>query len=254
MVTRLKVRRVGRRRVIKAKSRKIKAKRRPFLQRKVRFVIRGGRRVKLKKPVTVKKSLLTGLAVGTAFATGLTGAGRLALGFIGRKALARPVLSFIGIPAVTGVLLTSPTAREFISPKGSLQRGKAVGSAIEDPSGFLAGIRGTAGKLAPAVIPATLLAGGLVLGGKILGKIKDRDISLPSLPSRQIPIAQLPVATAQALTPTTAPLGAVQKPKPIEEVKPVKAVPSVKIVNKPQVNVSFRKSRRFINQQVVVKR
>lgn len=100
--------------------------------------------------------------------------------------------------------------------------------------------------------PSVLTAGaiGAAIGAAFAGiipLIKDRKIK-----EEKLPIAQLP-PTPQ-LQPSLEPFGATQ---PLEEVVAPEmiptAMPSIKITNKPQINISFKKSRRFINQQVLVK-
>ena len=84
----------------------------------------------------------------------------------------------------------------------------------------------------------------------IMGKKRRGD--LPSIPDIGIPsgIAVSPI-TPPALS--IEPIGAVEKPE--EEIKPIAVSPMPKITNtfKPSIDISFRKSKKFINQQVIVK-
>lgn len=170
-------------------------------------------------------------------------------------------------PAAVGLLASSPRIRKIItktlSPKAQFERGKTIGGLVEDPSKFLPkektgksvgervkDIALTTGLIGGGVAAAV---GGVVLAKKGLTKVKSL------LPTGQ---AQQPVVTFQqipalpSISTGAAPIGAVEKPTPLEkEIAPMQVMPSIKITNKPQnnINIRFSKSRKFINQQLLVR-
>ncbi len=219
---------------------------------RVRRLQRGRRR---RKKIVRTLGVLTGAA---AFQKVLTSpvttvvAGTALGAFVGQ-----PVKAFLGTSALVtgiGVLSTSPRARKaakfIVSPVRRLAGGKVIGAAIEEPTTFLQKLLGL-GAVAAVPIATAGIGAAAVLGTQRL--LRDRKI--PTLPSG-LPAA-LPAAAITTGLPVSPraiePLGAVQPEKPIEEVKPPKAVPAVKITNKPEININFRKSRRFINQQILVR-
>ena len=174
------------------------------------------------------------------------------------------VKSFLGGGTAAGLLKESPKARAFVKQKilSPEKTGKELGKFIEDPSrlkpkedqtlgskvleaGKKAGLIGAAGAAA---------VGGAALVKKGLEKVKEKALlpkSIPSIPSQALPHAILPAVPS--ITPSQQPLGAMQKEKPLEAVSAPAAMPNIKITNKPEINISFKKSRKFINQQVLVK-
>jgi len=173
--------------------------------------------------------------------------------------LKRTALTATGI----GVLQTSPKARAFV--KGKLRDptgiGRGIGGIIEDPSQLVPkGPETGREKVLQFLKTAGLVGGAAALGGVAIGafrRFRDRP--------RQVrgPIgADVLGAAILPATPTiiSQPLGVVEKP-PKEEpttVTPSVAapamVPDIKIINKPEINIRFSKSKRFINQQVLIRR
>lgn len=98
-----------------------------------------------------------------------------------------------------------------------------------------------------------LAVGGAVAGKKALDKVKD--IKVPKFFGNGTPEAVLP--SPSPISPIAEPFGAVQPEVPIEDkikdVAPV-SMPSIKITNKPSINIKFSKRRKFINQQVLVRK
>lgn len=161
----------------------------------------------------------------------------------------------VGVPTAVGVLKVSPKARSLISPFKAEKRGEELGKIIEDPSKLfpkekekpiekIKEIAKTAGIVA---VPAAAAAAGVAVAAKKIKEAKEKVISSPEQ------IATLPSETLPA---TEEPLGAMQ-PEPQKvpiEAAPV-SMPSIKNVFKPSIDirVSQRKTRKFINQQVVIR-
>lgn len=87
------------------------------------------------------------------------------------------------------------------------------------------------------LIPAAIGTGAAVLGSTLLGRIKDTKIPAGAI---------LPTGAIQ-------PLGAVEKPEVKEKEVPKAIMPSIKNTFNPEINISFKKSKKFINQQVFVR-
>jgi len=176
------------------------------------------------------------------------------------KTLGGKVLLVTGISALT----SSPILRSLVVRKlNPVSTGRELGLLVEDPSKLfpkdttakgvrekIKDIAKTAGLIG-GVAAATV--GGVILAKKGIEKVKSIIPSRsPAPPSQITPFAILPAATP--ISSLTQPLGAVQKP--VEEDKVTKAIPSIpsiKITNKPEINIKFSKSRKFINQQILVK-
>ena len=167
---------------------------------------------------------------------------------------------------VAGLLKASPKARTFVKEKilAPEKTGEALAGFLEDPKTLLPKEKETfKEKVIDATKTAGLIGGGaaIVAGGVALGK-KIKAAKIPKIPSligpsvAQVPSQVLPAAILPArpsITPLSQPLGAVQKP--IEsKVDVAPRVPSVVNTFNPQINIKISKSRRFINQQVLVKR
>jgi len=187
--------------------------------------------------------------------------------FFQPKTTTQAVSRFVGIPTALGVLAISPTARGFLDPRESFGRGKSLGEIIEDPSKLedvlkikekdtlkekIIGGAKTAG-VAGGVIAAG--AGIVAVGKKVKEKFTETKIptpTIPDIPSFVPPtFTQLPVGTALQQEP----IGIVEKEIPEVIAEPVKTeMPSItnKNVFSPEINIKFSKSRKFINQQIVV--
>jgi len=159
-----------------------------------------------------------------------------------------------GSLAVTtiGVLQTSPKARKgakfLLDPTRRLKGGQVIGEVIEEPKSLLERI-GVIGKevIAPVAVVGALTAGGLAVAKKIKGRTK-----VPSIPT----ISPVGIALPSAPLPTVEPFAPVKQPEeaPSELIpEKVTPMPSIKNIFKPKVNIKISKTKRFINQQVVVK-
>ena len=171
--------------------------------------------------------------------------------------------TFIGTGLASGIL-TSARARAFARQKVLDPTAIGIGLAgiIEDPSKLIPKEKTPSGlkeKVIEIGKAAGLIGGtaAAVVGGVALGKAALAKIPKPSLPkaketTQEPPIAFLPAPPS--LTPTTQPLGAVQQPP---EVAPVveKPQPPINITNtfNPTIDIRFSKSRKFINQQLLIR-
>ena len=232
-----------------------------------RTVLRKRREAKRRRPRTTKAAeiLAKGLILALPF-------GKPKLALAGVKAIGKALVprtlkgalvAAATVPTAILVLKESPRAREAlrfaIDPRKAPEKARIISGIIEDPSKLVPKEGETlkekiiqAGKAAGLIGAVTAAAaGGLVVAGRV---IKGKIPSLPTGRASQLPpIAFLPAPSS--ITPTIQPLGAVQKPMEPEKIAQAQplAMPSIKITNKPEINISFRKSRRFINQQVIVK-
>ena len=168
------------------------------------------------------------------------------------------VKTFFGTGLGIGVLAVSPKAREFVKTKilDPGKSGRGIGGIIEDPSQLLPKDKPVKEKIVDTLKTAGVI-GGLAAAGVGAGVLTKKAIDKfkkPKVPSAiaglGLPVAPLP--TIQQ------PLGAaVRVPEEaVIEDKPVKAaptMPSIKNTFNPSINISFRKTRRFINQQIIVK-
>ena len=176
------------------------------------------------------------------------------LGRVGKffvpKTLKGSLIAAATIPATIGVATTKP-GRKIIStvfdPRKGFARGQAtpefissLGKGIKEgkvPSG-LTGLQ-KAGLIGGA---AALGAGALVIGKKAKEKISffRGNTGAPAVPFAR---------TSQALAPVK------QIPEPVA-VMPVEALQkpvTIKNIFKPSIDISFRKSKRFINQQNLIR-
>ena len=177
---------------------------------------------------------------------------RVGRGFLKVTGLApfQPIRAGIATVAA-GALIASPKLRRSVKevPERLFRVGTQIGERIEERDVPKTGLGGT---------PAGLLIGaglGLIGGAlipKVVGAIKSRRDRLAE------PLGVLP--SPAVLTPEAEPLGAVQPEPEEKEPEPVAmqplTMPSIKITNKPQtnINIKFSKSRRFINQQVLIRK
>lgn len=209
----------------------------------------------LTSPVTTigLAGTLGALLFPAAAATGglalLRGTGRTFFGSFGR-----------GFATLTGIgiLTESARARRFAKRRvlDPTRTGRELGKLIEDPSQlFPTQERTTGEKVKEFAQKAGLIGGAAALGAGAISAVRRfrEGRKETSIPSAVLPTAILPALPS--LTPRTQPLGAAEKPiEAADEIMaaPI-AMPSIKITNKPQINISFRKSRSFINQQLLLK-
>jgi len=221
------------------------------------------RRAELSLPLRIITSPKTTVGLGLILGTLINplAAGRIGLGLLrgtGRTFFGTFGRSFSTLTGI-GILTTSPLARGFLARRlrDPTRTGREIGKLIEDPSKLLPeGEETTGGKFRDILERAGLVGGAAVLGAagiSAVQRFRERRQEQAVIPSQAFPSAILPAQPS--LTPRTQPLGAAEKevePEAILPVEPIK-LPSIKITNKPQINISFRKTRRFINQQVLIK-
>ena len=171
--------------------------------------------------------------------------------------------TFLGTGLASGILTTSERARKLAKEKilDPTAIGIGIGQLIEDPGKLIPKDTTPAGvgvKVKEILLSAGLIGGvaAAVVGGVTLGKAALEKIPKISLPKKketaqEPPLALLPAPSS--LTPTTQPLGAVQQP--VKEKPIVQAQPPINITNtfNPSIKISFKKSRKFINQQLLIR-
>ena len=166
---------------------------------------------------------------------------------LGAKVISSPIKS-LGLGSAglvtTGILTSSPQARVFIkeAPSRTFRFGEIIGEKIEEkePKDLPSISQGlTAAGLAGAVA-----AGILAATKKKKAKEPTAKVLTPDDIIKAVPIEDTGLIAEE---PT---LGAVQAPK---EPSVAKERP-IKIINTfdPEINIRFSKSRRFINQQILV--
>jgi len=209
-----------------------------------------------KKTTAVLGATLAGLLFAPAATFGLV---RGAVRLVTPKTLPQALL----IPSAAVILKESPTARKTL--KGVLKG---------DPGRAAAGLI----EKAPTAAKKTAEKGGLlglgaaVVAGLGIGAVatkKGREIvsnvgavvakiPKPSFPKKKETAQEPPTGLLPAppsITPTTQPLGAVQQPVEavpvvVKEAKPMQ----IKNTFNPTIDIRFSKSKRFINQQINVRR
>lgn len=202
--------------------------------------------------VAAARALLRRFAprIGRAVGRAARGASRGALKVTGLAPF-QPIRAGLATIAA-GAVFASPKLRKAIArtPETLFGVGTGLGERIEQDTSEKTGLAGTpAGLVGAAVAGALGLVAGGAVGAAVAGKIRERGERLAE------PFGVSPLSP---LTPTTQPLGAVQpevkEPEP-KAMEPL-TMPSIKITNKPQnnINIKFSKSRRFINQQVLIRK
>ena len=159
-------------------------------------------------------------------------------------------------PPLAGAL-TVPKFREkaikFIKPKERFEKGKVFAGALTAPRE-----EGDSAALLKKALAAAGIVGAVVAAPTIIRTVKERIARArgrkgdPGLPG--VPAQTFQVLPAQVL-PQLQPIGVVQ-PKAVEEpIKAVAQIPDINIRNvfKPEINVRISHSKRFINQQVLLK-
>ena len=224
--------------------------------------------IQLAQPRRTRKQTLgiisAGLLTGGALFLGGTalGAARLTTLAIGtaRTLFGTPKRTALTVTGI-GILQTSPKAREFVIEKlkDPTAAGREIGEIIEDPSRLQPTITQTPKEKILEVVKTAGLIGGaaaaaaaLVAAAKRFGKIRAPVIpTIGAIPSVQLPTGILPAEPS--ISTKTQPLGAVQRPvEPKPTARPLD-LPKITINNNPEINIRFTKSRKFINQQVLIK-
>lgn len=187
----------------------------------------------------------------------LATAARIVVPFVAKKIIPAVTKTFFGTftrTALTtggvGLLVGLPKERRVSVAKGIItapfRGGEAIGETIgEAPETGIIGTLGTAGLVGLGAV------GAVVVGKKIIEKVSVKKAVVQELAiSPLVATSAIPTVIDKPLTTGPAP-----PKKPAELLKPPVAMPSIRITNKPRINVdiTFRKSRRFINQQVLVR-
>ncbi len=197
--------------------------------------------IKGRVPLAVKAALAAPLIPGILPRVILPAAKRVAA-----FALKRPLTTLTGI----GILQVSPIARRFVAARlrDPTQIGKEIGGIIEDPSKLQPGIGQTPLEKVKEVAKAAGIVGGVAaVTAAAITAVKKRRAERP------FPAAILPAAMAPIIS---QPLGPAKKPEPEKPKElPVATLPSMinKIIFKPEINIRFSKSRKFINQQLLIR-
>lgn len=257
---------------VKRKARKIFRPRREDITRRRRRLREVGRVIKRRAervdiipgvrgriPLGVKATIasfaIPGLPVARVAGAGLRAAPRFLRGvgrFIAPRTPKQAIGLFLGVPTAAGILIASPKARRFLDPRRLFKKGKALGGLIEDPSQLRPSVEDPFGKIKEFGAAAGLVGAGAAAAVAIPALITRFRERRAAIPSAALPTGIIP--SGVSLTPRTQPLGAAEKEVPeITEVPVLPSMPDIKITNKPEINISFRKSRRFINQQVLIK-
>lgn len=219
----------------------------------VNNIIRLGGKKKKKKTFKAK---LTGVLTKTAtIEAGVLGT------LLGGPILGLKAAGFTGL--TLGALQVSPRVREFvvqkvIDPTGG---GRFIGEQIEKfgtsplptEKGLLEKIKEGAKK---AGILGAVVAGGVGAGALIkAGVERVKKAKSPAIPKTlTIPAVLMP---SKPLPPAREPFGAAQRPPKEEKPFPVtQTMPNIinKIRVAPEINISFRQSRKFINQQILIRK
>lgn len=162
---------------------------------------------------------------------------------IAKFAVKRPITTFITAPTVIG-LLTVPEVRKpvlkFLSPKERVKAGKEFGEK-------LTGVKPADGG---DLIKTGLKAAGIL--GALVGAIAAAKLIKEKLPKKEKVISAPEQLVPPGVLPSMEPIGPVVK---APEEKIVQPVPSIinKINVTPIVNVRINQSRKFINQQLLIR-
>lgn len=171
----------------------------------------------------------------------------------------------LGAGIGAGILQTSVKARKFAVEKikDPTKIGRGIGEIIEDPSKLLPKekqplsekikeIAKSAGLVAGG---AAALAGGILVTKKAITKAKE------IFPKKEAVLVstQLPTEMVSQISAVAEPIGAVQPTPPLEEPKMVGAAPLLPKINikntfNPEISFKFSKSRKFINQQILIRK
>jgi len=205
-----------------------------------------------KKPT--KTQAIVGITAGTIALGGAPIVGRAALrtgkAFIPKTALGKIATGVSGLFGA-GVLIASPKARRAVraAPRRILGTGLGVGRQIE--AGVPFSLRDVGKAAAGAGIAGAAVAGGLAVAGAIKGRAKKVKGVVERVPDVIAGTPSIVTTALEPLGPVVQP--AVEVPVAVEAIpKPMKPV-TIKNIFKPSVDVRFSKSKRFINQQNLIR-
>ncbi len=156
------------------------------------------------------------------------------------------LVTAVAAPAAIGVLSSSKTARKatvgLISPIENVKRGQSIGTALEKTSGKK-DIADIAVKGAFLGTGAAALAGGVVVGKKLLDKQKSSKSPIPqgatpvTVNGQQI--GSIQKAPAAQTIPKTTPGQVAEKPvEPQKQLKPMKVTTNVKLINNNNIAIA----------------
>ena len=211
--------------------------------------------IKLQKkrslPIRILTSPKTTLAlVGTLAALTIPGA----LPAIGRLLVPKTIGGAVKTAFVVGAVSAVPSLATTFNP---FRAGQKAAPFIADPSKLLPKEKTLKEKVVDVakvgglgVAAAAALVGSAALIAKAAKRLKSGVPGLPGLPGLPgAPGVILPSAPviSQPFGPAKKP--EVEKPKELLQAR----APDIRIVNKPEINIRFSKSRKFINQQLLVR-
>jgi len=181
-------------------------------------------------PIRTLGRVLTSPTTTVALGTTLGG---LVGGFPG--ALKGAGLATLGVTGVAAAA-KSPRIRrglKLLSPTKARERGEALGTFVEDPSGLFQKARRAAKKAAP-VVAAAVLGGAAVVGARrIARRIRERRApSIPSLPSPGAVVGALP---SVSLPPGFGDQPSIAAAPPAPPAKPVPASGGATFINQIQI-------------------
>jgi len=205
---------------------------------------------KSKKREKVEKFLIaeTALFVGvvSALGAGLVNPALIVPAFLG---------STIGTASLLGAIREKPSLAKTVLTGGTGAGLVRLPETIREKVGGLTGKQKAAAAAAAGAVGG---AAAVVAGQKIIERFRETriiervpDIGLPA----QVPVQQFAQIPAGVEPVPTQPIAA-KFEEPVIEEKPAEAMVMPQITNKinvsPEINISFRKSKKFINQQINV--
>jgi len=162
--------------------------------------------------------------------------------------------TFLGVGLGLGALASSPKIREFARTKVTdpLAGGRFIGELVEDPAKLFPKDKPFKEKVKEGLTTAGII-GGIAAAGVGAGalvrsalekrkEIKPKALPLPLLPAALPPAIQTFGVAEKVADESTFPLAAAP-------IKPMR----IQNTFNPEINISFKKSKRFINQQINVK-
>ena len=191
---------------------------------------------------------LTAILGGLLFPAAAAAAGRLLI----PKTIGGAAKTAFVVGAVSAVPSLATTFNPF-------RAGRKAAPFIADPSKLLPKEKTLKEKVVDVakvgglgVGVAAALLGSAALISKAAKRLKSGAPGLPGLPGLPgAPGVFLPAAVPPTIS---QPFGAAEKPTPEKPKEILQAkVPDIRIVNKPEINIRFSKSRKFINQQLLIR-
>lgn len=170
------------------------------------------------------------------------------------------IKTFLGVGLGLGILEASPLVRQkvgerVLDPTGA---GKFVGGKIEEiaAGGLPTDTSSLKDKIIGGAKTAGLVGAGAAAAAGLLSLAKrSKDLKIPSFTPGKTSLQANPLVAAP-IAPSAQPFGAAQRAKSPETASITPNMPIInnKISVKPEINISFKKSLKFINQQILIKR